>query len=95
MSGIGFGWSVDFTIVLFENENWRISVEDRLVNQTTQFYDYNFKPLKYRGLNYYAQHNSNNGLYCRESDSDGNCRFENMNQESDYTESFKVTYYFK
>jgi len=96
LTGIGLGWSVDFTIVLFETDNWRISIEDRLVNQTTQFYDLNLRPLKYRGLNFYSQHNSNNLLYCREFDSDGNCSIGNhMTEESDYTKPFKITYYFQ
>ena len=109
-SGFAVGWRDEGAIVFLQTDNWRISTGGSNTH-ISKIWDSNFKPVKYRGLNYNPTYNIDQFLQCKpyqigiydESTSqttyrDGDCRNtlgQDMSQGADYTLEFQITYYFR
>ena len=104
-SGFGFGRQLQFSLVFLETDNWRISIDETWSN-ILKYYDSSFKPVSYRGLNYFSTINTNSWLSCdgytksyyntstRVNDCT-NSKGEDMSRSSDWTGGLKITYYFR
>jgi len=107
-SGLAYGIRTQHSIVFLQTDNWRISVE-LSENEVYKIFDSNFKPVKYRGLNYYSNYRSRSGLNCKpkykQISFDGgrnyremecrNSKGEDMSRGADYTGGLQITYYFR
>ena len=104
-SGLAYGIRTQQSIVFLQTDNWRISVEFS-ENEVYKIFDSNFKPVKYRGLNYYPNYRSRSGLNCqpkyKQISFDGgknyremecrNSKGEDMSKGADYTGGLQITY---
>ena len=107
-SGLAYGIRTQPSIVFLQTDNWRISVEFSDY-KVYKIFDSNFKPVKYRGLNYYSNYSSRSGLNCKpeykQISYDGgknyremecrNSKGEDMSRGADYTGGLQITYYFR
>ena len=63
-SGFGIGTRIQNSMVFLQTDNWRISMESTYFN-FKEIWDSNFKPLEYRGLQYFPSLEYSNNLGCR------------------------------
>jgi len=109
-SGFGFGQRNEFSLVLLQTDNWRISMD-------TSMYDFysSFDNIEFRGLNFSTSYEKRNTLGCKgyrigedkdadlsnqrvETWIDGDCKNtkgEDMSTSADWTGGIKITYYFR
>ena len=109
-SGFAYGWRDETAIVFFVTENWRIWTGGSNTH-ILQIFDSNFKPVKFRGLNYQPGYNADPQFQCEEfqiKTHDGNrdqrnyrtvdcknSKGDDMSASSDWTAFFRITYYFR
>ena len=109
-TGFAVGWAGQSSIVFLQTDNWRISISD-YGREIIEVWDSNFKPLKYRNLNYGFGYQGGPNLSCKphqiveydQSTSqrtyrDGDCinsKGQDMSKNADWTGSFQITYYFR
>ena len=109
-SGFAYGWRDEGAIVFLETENWRIWTGGSNTN-ILKIWDSDFKPVKFRGLNYNPNYNIDPLLQCdpyqietydkstnQRKYRDGDCKNskgEDMSESSDWTGFLRITYYFR
>ena len=109
-SGFAYGWRDEGAIVFLETENWRIWTGGSNTN-ILKIWDSDFKPVKFRGLNYNPNYNIDPLLQCdpyqietydkstnQRKYRDGDCKNskgEDMSASSDWTGFLRITYYFR
>ena len=93
-----------------QTDNWRISIGGSST-EIVEIWDSNFKPLKYRSLNYGLGYEGSTELFCKPHQTgiydqsthqttyqDGDCKNskgQDMSQNADWTSIFQITYYFR
>jgi len=109
-TGFAVGHRRDVRFVFLQTDNWRISMSGN-VTQIIEIWDSNFKPLKYRNLNYGLVYEGFPLLECQpfqietydqstlqRTYRDGDCinsKGQDMSQNADWTGNFQITYYFR
>ena len=109
-TGFAVGHRREVRIVFLQTDNWRISMSG-YDTEIVEIWDSNFKPLKYRSLNYGLGYETQNYHDCKphqiveydQSTSqttyrDGDCinsKGQDMSQNADWTGNFQITYYFR
>ena len=106
-SGLSVGTRSNISLVILESDNWKISIFDVSIQSNDISWDSNFKPVKFRGLNYSNEFINRSNLTCNgytKTDSSynrtkvNNCtnpKGEDMSSSVDWTGSVKITYYFR